>query len=155
MDDINDRRALIERLKAERAALESDTARRRRELVQRQRDTLRRERGRAEPPEEQASASTDTETAAANTNAWCGWIDQRIANALAERERFMLEVVGEALGEALGDERKAIDLEVKTKLLELKLAMIERMESTLTALRKAVEPGAAELPATPRREVIN
>jgi hypothetical protein len=153
MTDDFDRLALLEKLKAENAELVADT-RRRREAMRQQHDVERREREHAEPREEQAS--TDTEAAAANADRWNQWADQRIRAVLVERERVLLDAVGQALGESLADERKAIDLEVKTKLLELKIDVLTKVEATLAAMRKVVpEPDVADLPPLPRRTSVN
>jgi hypothetical protein len=84
--------------------------------------------------------------------------DARIAAAVAAEHEFMIELIGAALAEALADQRRLFELEVKQRMIDIKTDLVEKMERNLARLIHALDDDKGktlDLPDWPttRREV--
>ena len=83
---------------------------------------------------------------------WASVIDERIATAIEAEHEFMLQVMGNALGELLRDARKESADELAGEVRKL-WAVLSEMQCTLIALNRIAVTGKGEvidLPALPR-----
>jgi hypothetical protein len=91
---------------------------------QRVSEELRREWKRPEPEPKKRERGLDTAPAVEpDWSGWEAWADAKINNAIQEERTFLIETIGQALGEMLEKEReehrKALRLEVAEMRLEL------------------------------------
>ena len=115
------RESCIKHLKDESTKLAEDTAERRRHLP----------KPRPSEPEEEVHYSQPVETV--KQCDWNAWADAKIAAAIQDERRFMIAVVGEALGEALGKERQADKADLAKEVDRL-WAVISEVQQTLRSL---------------------
>jgi hypothetical protein len=141
-----------ERFEAETAALREDMQRRREALKSlrysqptiTERDDVATNSAEAAAVRQFVQAGNAADAAASS---WVAWVDGRIS----EERRFVLEVVGEAIGTIVQDERAAVTVEFNAKLAELKLGLVNQMINTLDSIRKTAgisEP--IDLPKWPK-----
>jgi hypothetical protein len=97
------------------------------------------------------SEADAVQRANANAQSW-EWIDQRIAEALEHHDALIGEAIGESIADALREERQAIEAEFKTKLLELRTDLIERVIGALEAVTKIGRATAAAYDQRERKE---
>jgi hypothetical protein len=79
-------------------------------------------------------------------------IDRRIAEALEHRDALICEAIGEHIADALREERQAIEAEFKTKLLELRTDLTERVIGALETVTKIGRATAAAYDQRERKE---
>jgi hypothetical protein len=116
------RRRLIEKLKQDNAAMLKDTEARRSRLPRTR-----------ESSDDGIQFSEPVETQQAfDWNAWC---NQRIAEAIHAEREFMLQVIGDALGEALGRERKRDKSDLAQEVNKL-WTCISEIQETIRALNR-------------------
>jgi hypothetical protein len=82
----------------------------------------------------------------------------KIGEAIGREREFLVEVVGAALAEALADQRRLFEVEIKTKMIDIKADLIGKMERSLERLIHALDDDKGkviDLPNWPlsRREV--
>jgi hypothetical protein len=88
---------------------------------------------------------------------WASMIDERIENAIEAEHAFMIEIVGNALGEMLRDQRKEAKDELASEVRKL-WAVLTELQCTLASLVRIGVTGKAEvldLPALPRARDLN
>jgi hypothetical protein len=68
------------------------------------------------------------------SRAWNDWCDRRIRSALAEHQKFILDTVGTALGEYVGEQRQATKREFSDELRQLRIEIAE-MQAVIGELR--------------------
>jgi hypothetical protein len=155
-DDINDRLAQLERLKAETAAMSEDTARRRSALWGQERAAKREQRREPDEVIRKDYDRTDAEVSATNATAWAVWVDARINAAVAREREFTMDVLAQSLAGFMDEERDSITKEVELKTAEIKLDLITKLETAIATMRKMLgDPIAADLPPLPRRTSVN
>ena len=90
----------------------------------------------------------DTSPRDADWTAWDRWADARIQAALIEQQQFLLVTVGEALGEYVAEQRKAVKRELSDELRQLRIELAET-QTTISELRSvlAAERGAIDMPS--------
>jgi|RhiMethySRZTD1v2_1073278.scaffolds.fasta_scaffold1656579_1 hypothetical protein len=90
-------------------------------------------------------------------DAWNRRCDARIQSALADQQKFLLTVVGEALGKHVAKERKAMKRELaeEVRLLRIELAEAQTTISELRSVLAAERNAPIDLPALPTRRGLN
>jgi hypothetical protein len=104
-------------------------------------------------PEPEQKRTLDTAPREPDWSAWNDWCDSRIEAKLAGQRRFLLEVVGEALGEYVASERKIMKRELADELRQLRIELAET-QATVRELRSVLASDRRtplDLPALPRR----
>jgi hypothetical protein len=96
--------------------------------------------------------------AATDWSGWETWVQARIADALVEERRTLIEtlvaIVGDALGQSLSRERKhhRRDLEAEVRQLRIELC---NLESTLAELRTVLAADKAKVIELPNFRRVN
>jgi hypothetical protein len=108
------------------------------------------------PPERERKL--DTAPHEPDWSAWNKWCDARIEAKLADERRFLLDVVGEALGQALAKERKSAKCELDDSIRSLKLELADAL-TVINELRSVVSAERSgtpiDLPRLPVRRGLN
>jgi hypothetical protein len=99
-----------------------------------------------EPPKRKPELNTDVARQAQSDASWNAWADAKIADAVAAERALVLEVVGQAVGEMLEQEReeqkRALRLEasdLKLELTQLRTLLAEYRALFVTGDRSALD----------------
>jgi hypothetical protein len=89
-----------------------------------------------------------------NTAAWTEWMDQRIADAVAQERALIIEACGTAIGEMLSEQRAKHRNELAEEVRKL-WAIITELQGTMRALDRTIAHTAVTdmpSPLQPRRD---